>query len=130
MDRVARRRGGWGFGVAVIAACLLVLQSISGALALGQGQSTQLDIFGNPLCITSMDQSDHGSGGAGHDGMLKCCALGCSMFSQALGAAPQFAVEVIARPLLSDVPQRDYGAVSPPARSHVTGNPRAPPLAA
>lgn len=121
-------RGRWNFGAAFIAAWILVVQSVSGALALGQGQATQLDIFGNPLCIISMDSFPHGQGGAQHGGMLKCCTLGCTMFSQPLGAAPELAVEILDLPIVSETPRPDNGHIAPPARARVLGNPRAPPL--
>lgn len=59
---------------ALVAAILLVLQSLANAQALPMGGS-MLDAFGNPLCITSAD-GDDASGGLPADHV--CCPLGCA----------------------------------------------------
>lgn len=121
---VKSRRAGWRLGIALVAAYLLVLQSVFGAFALGIGPQ-QLDAFGNPLCIGSGDHS--GSGKTDHGSLPNCCTLGCPMVGQTLGAPPQVS-------WLPASPPLDVGAVThvPPvvvvsADDHRPGNPRAPP---
>lgn len=82
------RRKGWSFGVALVAAYLLVLQAAVGALALGAG-TMQLDAFGNPLCITSVDHAGKAGGTADHARLPDCCTLGCSTVSAAVATQPQ-----------------------------------------
>lgn len=124
---VGFRRKGIGFGVALVAALMLVLQTVAGALALGQG-TPPLDIFGNPLCITS--SSGHTAPAkSDHAGMTECCTLGCNMFSTALASPPEgaaLAVDLQSHAAVQlPVSRRDLSA--PP--KHDPGNPRAPPLA-
>ena len=122
------RRKGWGFGVALAAALMLVLQMAAAALALGQG-TPPLDIFGNPLCITT--GTDHTAPAKGeHPSLPECCTLGCSMFSSVLASPPagvELAVEYRREILVVFHPA---GLDPSTAREHDPGSPRAPPLAA
>ncbi|WP_395449267.1 hypothetical protein ACHMW7_05140 [Aminobacter sp. UC22_36] len=123
---VGFRRKGIGFGVALAAALMLVLQTVAGALALGQG-TPPLDIFGNPLCITSASghtapaRSDHPS-------LPQCCTLGCNMVSVTTGSPPEGAGLPVVRPLEATIvfasPRLDP-SITP---EHDPGNPRAPPV--
>ncbi|GAA4124025.1 hypothetical protein ACFFTN_11295 [Aminobacter aganoensis] len=125
---VVFRRQGWGFGVALAAALMLVMQTATAALAIGQG-TPPLDIFGNPLCITSA--TDHTAPAkSDHPSLPECCTLGCNMFS--VGSA--MPSEGVALPVTLPfhlasglVPAR----LDPPtAAKHDPGSPRAPPPAA
>ncbi|MEO9336143.1 hypothetical protein ABFT80_01730 [Mesorhizobium sp. SB112] len=120
------RHKGSSFWVALVAAYVLVLQSTFGALALGTAPGAMtLDVFGNPLCITSSDQQ-----GSDIDHVMpNCCVLGCSMFAPVSSAPPETASLrhewtgsfAILLPLAASVIAR-----SP---EHDPGSPRAPPLA-
>lgn len=117
----------WSLRVALVAACMLVLQTAFGALALGTSPA-ELDAFGNPLCIAGVDHSDAGSKGSDHSKLTDCCTLGCSMFSPAL-AAPSGHGGVELRLPLGSVPLPDeYKTSLAPALDHDPGSPRAPPL--
>ncbi|MER8788386.1 hypothetical protein NKH71_11090 [Mesorhizobium sp. M0983] len=119
------RRAGWNLRAALVAALMLVLQTVVGAYAIGVGPG-ELDTFGNPLCLSSVGQSDPGKTGD-HGSLPNCCTLGCPMVAQALGSPPE------AASLPADLPL-DAGivpVVSPRLNlspdDHQPGNPRAPP---
>ncbi|MDP3895891.1 MAG: hypothetical protein Q8Q62_04375 [Mesorhizobium sp.] len=120
-------RSRWGFGVALAAALMLVLQSLTGAWAMGANPNPQTDLFGNVLCLTS--GTDHGIPAPGtpdHSGLPDCCAVGCGMFSAV--AAPPPGTGTIAAPLVTIVVvavRVEPSAIRPLAYS--PGNPRAPP---
>lgn len=70
----------WGSGAAVFAAYMLVVQAMLGAFAMGAANATPgLDIFGNPLCLTSMDGA--GEHESPKSAVPECCSAGCSMFA-------------------------------------------------
>ncbi len=124
---VGFRRKGIGFGVALAAALMLVLQMVAGAVALGQG-TPPLDMFGNPLCITS--SSGHTAPAkSDHPSLAECCTLGCNMLSVVAVPPPDGTGLLLGRPLDTGIvfiaPRPD--ASIPP--KHDPGNPRAPPLA-
>jgi hypothetical protein len=125
---VTKLRGSSRLGIALAAACLLVLQAVVGAFAIGS--SPQVDAFGNPLCVTSLDSSGQGSHDAGHSKLAGCCTLGCSMFAPVLPAPSQQAAPASELRLLSHLPVLRLDADLPPARDHSPGSPRAPPPAA
>lgn len=107
---------------------MLVLQTAAGAMAIGQGQPP-LDIFGNPLCITSA--TEHTAPAKNdHPSLPECCTLGCNMFSSA-AASPPMGVEVVV-----ELPQGPVVQIHPVRRDppddakHDPGNPRAPPVVA
>ncbi|MEO9336480.1 hypothetical protein ABFT80_03460 [Mesorhizobium sp. SB112] len=117
------------FWVALAAAYLLVLQSVTGALALGaQSERAMLDAFGNPLCITSVDQSGTDAGDQAK--MPNCCVIGCSMFTQALGTPPDETVQTFHAPIVTEAAANRQPVDHLPAVEHKPGNPRAPPLTA
>lgn len=125
---VVFRRKGWGFGVALAAALMLILQTAAGALALGQGKPP-LDIFGNPLCITT--STEHTAPAKGeHPSLPECCTLGCNMFSAA-SAMPSEGVVLSVRQRLQTavrfLPARLDPSTDP---KHDPGSPRAPPFLA
>jgi len=127
LDAVLRRnRRSW---VALLAAFVLVVQSLAGALATGaHAASVQLDAFGGVICTTDAAPSPSG----GDESPEKrhtpsCCLAGCLSFAWA--ALPARAATPLP-PLLvrrSDpvVPQRaDH---RPTERRGSPANPRAPP---
>jgi hypothetical protein len=116
---------------ALVAGCLLLLQSTLGALALPLGaDASRLDTFGNVICT--------------HDGAVKqpdgdpppshlpaCCVLGCSMsFSSTLPPPADTGLVLAGRSfetvsfIFPDAINLDF------ARERSPSNPRAPPPAA
>lgn len=124
---VTSRRAGWSLRVTLVVVVMFVLQSVASAFALGSGPDpAQLDAFGNPLCITSVDHTDPAKGGD-HGKLPNCCTLGCPMVGQALGAPPQpawLAAELVLD-LGTTMPVPHCPAIA--KGSHQPGNPRAPP---
>lgn len=116
--------------VAFVAAYMLVLQSVLGALAFGSGpQAAQLDAFGNVIC-THSGAAQLPAGDQQPQHLPNCCAFGCVMSGATFNAPPAiFAVshsvvfETIAFAVPSPAP-----ALFP--RERATANPRAPPPAA
>jgi hypothetical protein len=113
-------------GIALAAACVLVLQSAFGAFALGPGP-VQRDALGNVICTADGAQPGPGnSPNGGH--MPNCYTLGCSACSQVLAEPPGLADMLAARFFEAAT------AIYPSARLHLRaeeqrpGNPRAPPL--
>ncbi|MBX3596898.1 MAG: hypothetical protein KF874_04920 [Rhizobiaceae bacterium] len=67
--------------VAHVAAVLLVVQALLGALVIGASASAgpTLDAFGNPLCIgDSASGQNHQSK---HPNKLDCCTTSCNLFA-------------------------------------------------
>lgn len=120
-------RSRWGLGVALAATLMLVLQSLTGAWAMGANPNPQTDLFGNVLCVTS--GTDHGIPAPGtpdHSGLPDCCAVGCGMFSAVAPPLPDSGM--IAAPLVATIvlpPRADRSVVRP--LDYSPGNPRAPP---
>ncbi|WP_442582920.1 hypothetical protein ACSBOB_13600 [Mesorhizobium sp. ASY16-5R] len=116
---------GWSKGLALVAAALFLVQSLSGGFAVAAG-NIPLDAFGNPLCITS---SDHGTPAdrSDHGKMPGCCMLGCTAAAMVVGAPPTgtslavaFQTGIAAR--------RPMGrTIVVQADDHPPGSPRAPP---
>lgn len=123
---MARQRTGLSRGLALVAACMLVLQSLVHAFA---GQTPNLgpfDAFGNPLCITGESHSDTGHGGGDHDRLPECCILGCGM-SSALPAARSGGTSLIVAPCSSGAVLLPYCEVFISRSDHDPSSPRAPP---
>lgn len=115
--------------VAIAAACVLILQSIGSAFAIGSaGPHPQLDAFGNSICVTS-DGGIHSGGSDGENSQRpECCTISCNMSVQPTGVPtdsgwiffePHVSVSTGTRPWLYR-----------PARLSADGavHPRAPPL--
>lgn len=83
-----RMKSSWR--VAGAAVCMLVLQSMGGALASGASSASfEFDAFGNPICATSSD-GVHSSGSQdGNSHRRDCCTLGCSISAQPAAALPE-----------------------------------------
>lgn len=116
----------WRPQVALVAACILILQALSSAMTLGGAPAArQLDAYGNPLCLTHADESGAPSDGdqAKHP---NCCTLGCGGFSYLL-AAPGGDAAGHRFALVSE-PMRFRPAAGPSLDpDHEPGKPRAPP---
>lgn len=119
------RRNGWKNVVALVAAAVLVLQSLAIAQA---AHPVLLDIFGNPICITGSDGSNHSVPGRGNHENGDCCLLGCGVAGAALPPAPA----VVAAGWGDRMPALVVltPAIVVPSPGHRPGNPRAPPLMA
>ncbi|BCG99937.1 hypothetical protein ACVILI_006354 [Mesorhizobium sp. USDA 4775] len=125
-----RRGKRWSLPTALVAACLLLLQSTLGAFAFATGpNAAQLDAFGNVIC--TRDGATQLPGGDQHPSHLPaCCTLGCSMFSSAFAPPPDagLAVASLSFEAVAFVfPASIYLGF---ARERSPSNPRAPPLAA
>ena len=119
---------GWSKGLALVAAVLFLVQSLSGGFAVAAG-NVPLDAFGNPLCITS---ADHGTpaDNSDHGKMPGCCMLGCAASATAAGTPPgevsfiiEFWTEAASQPVPTPI-------VTVQADDHDPGSPRAPPAVA
>lgn len=127
---VNRRERRWSMPVALVAACLLLLQSTLGALAFSIGPDTALlDAFGNVIC--TRDGATQLPAGDQHPSHLPaCCTLGCSMFSPAYTPPPDAGLA------LASLSFETVAFVFPAtthldfARERSPSNPRAPPPAA
>lgn len=125
MLELSRQPRGW---IALVASLVLMLQAFTSVWAAGaMASSPQLDMFGNPLCITSTDHGDTVPAGD-HSKLSSCCTFGCGTASIVL-AAPAGNGVVLLRPLLlADVLGRIQAGVRVEALDHNPGSPRAPPL--
>ena len=118
----------WSVEVILAAACLFLLQSVVGGWAIASANaSPRLDIFGNPLCITSSTAPDAGHDAPDHAAL---CLAACSTAApaanvppeQPLPAARADAAAVLAQPIPAERRVRLEG--------YEPQNPRAPPLTA
>lgn len=111
---------------ALVAAYVLVLQSLLGAFALGAGPAAAAtDAFGNVIC--THDGAAGQPAGDRHDHQPPCCTLGCAFSASALGPAPDAALHL-------RTASAEAGAAMVPApgqplfsRHRWQANPRAPP---
>ncbi|MDX0015290.1 hypothetical protein GOB19_19940 [Sinorhizobium meliloti] len=123
---MARQRTGLRRGLALVAACMLALQSVVHAFAGQPRDILPFDAFGNSLCVTGASHSDTAHGGGDHDKLPECCILGCAM-SPALPVAPSGGTSLFE-------PPRSSVAVLPPCcevfvrrSDHEPGGARGPP---
>jgi hypothetical protein len=115
---------------ALVAAYLLVLQSVLGAFASGLSpDASQLDAFGNVIC-TQQGAAQLPGGDPHQQHMPACCVLGCGMASAAFVPPPaaatvpgSFSVETVAF-VLPPFRHLDF------TRDRSPSNPRAPPARA
>lgn len=122
---IAGRRTGLSRGLELVAAFMLVLQSVVHAFAGHAPALLPFDPFGSPLCVTGASHSDTGHDGGDHDKLPRCCILGCGM-SSALPAAPGGgkSLMVTARSRAVLLP---YCELFVRRSDHDPGSPRAPP---
>lgn len=126
MQQAGRRRR--RAATAFVAGYMLVLQLLLGGFMLGAANSgPMLDVFGNPLCITS-GEVGHDSGGS--TDLPGCCFGPCSMFAPLADGEPQQLV--LENPLqeLASVLRPQLAPLDPATSDCLPGNPRAPPLTA
>ncbi|UVK47460.1 hypothetical protein BPNPMPFG_003238 [Mesorhizobium sp. AR07] len=116
--------------VALVAACLLLLQSMLGAFAFGTGpNASQLDAFGNVIC-TREGAAQLPGGNPPPSHLPACCVLSCGMSSAAFAPPPEaglalgsLSFEAVAF-VFPAILHLDF------ARERSPSNPRAPPLKA
>lgn len=119
-----------GKGISLVAAFLLVLQSLTGALASGYAAgSPMLDAFGNPLCITENITPDNSSDQTDQRMIPDCCTINCNMFAPILSDDPES--HSLGNPLVS----RQSGVkitidsiLKGSLISNNSGSPRSPPV--
>lgn len=121
------RSGSWRFRTAYLAACILMLQFLAGAFALGAAAAAPpvFDIFGNPLCINSMDMDNR----VDLPVMPECCTTACAMASllPPCDALPNSLLNPRSPDLLH--PVMTFEAIChAPIVAHGPGNPRSPPV--
>ncbi len=116
--------------VALVAAYLLLLQSVLGAFAFGTGpNASQLDAFGNIIC-THEGAAELPVGDQHPAHMPACCMLGCSMVSQVHAPPPESGMA------LASLSFETVAFVFPAivhldfTRERSPSNPRAPPVPA
>lgn len=109
---------------AIFAALALVLQLAANATAAASNAATPaFDIFGNPLCITSVD----GGHTSDHHTLPACCVLGCAGISAADLPPPVVAPAPVPVRGAGYVPS--FRAILFSSRSdYMPGRPRAPPF--
>jgi hypothetical protein len=121
-------RGTGSIAVALVAAWLLVLQSVLGALAIGNGpQPAQLDAFGNVICAHD-GAAELPAGDPHQQPISPCCSLGCLLSGAAFSPPPTafaLARDVSFEAVAFAVP---FAAPALFPREHAAANPRAPPL--
>lgn len=124
------RRQGWSPTVALLAAYLLVVQSLLSAFSIGASASpAQLDFFGNVICTSKGAVTfPGGNDPADRHDMPYCCFFGCSIISPMVVSPPEF-FGIVTSPLCQAVAfifRGDEKAVV--ADEGKPSNPRAPPL--
>lgn len=118
------------FWIALVTGIVLALQALAFAgSAAAMPMASQLDAFGNPLCIggSTHNGADRGDD---HSKMPNCCAWGCSMASSTLAAPPNPGIGLL-RPLVqSTLLSFNHALISVGFPDHDPASPRAPPPSA
>ena len=128
MPRIGTRTG--SIAVALVAAWLLVLSSVLGALALGTApQPAQLDAFGNVIC-THDGTAELPDGDPHHQSVPPCCTFGCLLSGTVLSPPP--VVSALSRAVVFEAAAFAASVPAPALfpRERPAANPRAPPPAA
>ncbi|MBP1887630.1 DUF2946 family protein [Sinorhizobium mexicanum] len=122
-------RSGKSIWVALVAACLLVLEAASGVAA--SAAPVVLDSFGNPLCISDADHGHHGqheqAPASDHSGKQDCCTLACGMFAHPAIPGRQLYVFDAQYATPVDLPAKRDGPGLRQWLNEFQGSPRAPP---
>lgn len=122
----------WNGMVAFAVAALLALQMALAPLAIASTASASpVDAFGNPLCITHLDQQEPASAPDKERTLAPdCCTLACGM---AASLAPVPRAVFLAFDPFAQPSQRifdGYGDHLPAAHDALSGHPRGPPAIA
>ena len=109
-------------------AAAMLLQSLTIALAFSDGTAQiRLDRFGNPICNSADNRSRPGSKGTGHGTLPACCAMGCALFAPSLAGPAGVTVASPDWHFTNRVSFPFPTRIAASDRSHIPGNPRAPP---
>lgn len=111
--------------LAFIAAIMLVFQTLGSGWA--NAVPTQLDAFGNPLCISNGVQGG-GSHSGGKANLENCCTLACNGWASSLLPPPDAVLPGGAFRLISEQLGNPDAILVFPAAEKRQGNPRAPPV--
>ena len=76
----------WRAVVAIVATCLLVMQTISGSLVFAAEIAPTRDALGGIICISHADGGGSPQEKEGHE-LPSCCLLGCNVFGAGMVAA-------------------------------------------
>ncbi|MDR6759151.1 hypothetical protein J2Y48_004467 [Mycoplana sp. BE70] len=123
LQHLRTERGIW---LALVAACILVLQFAAGANA--AFSQLPLDAFGNPLCVSG---SDHGAKETAppshHSGKPECCTLACG--ASATAALTGKLIYAVDRPfpVLGEQVNAECDVARRQLLDEFQGSPRAPP---
>jgi hypothetical protein len=112
--------------LALFAAWLLVLQALVTAWTTGAAAEPVVDVFGNPLCITS-DGHD-GAPAGDHSKLPDCHTFGCSIGSSVFAAPSAAAVAYWCPQVRKRIEVGFHQAPCRRVHHHNPGSPRAPPL--
>lgn len=114
--------------VTIAAACMLVLQSAAAAFAIGNAAgAVPLDAFGNPLCITSSEQTSQDGKSGTHGDRLHQCWLACAV-GMVAAPTPDEALAAAWPKILSAAPVRPFSDAYAVWRDRHPARPRAPPV--
>lgn len=121
-----QRRNGWvAFAVAVLMALQVLLSPMTHASSAG---NSPLDAYGNPLCITHLDEQKPASmPGKERSRAPDCCTLACGMVA---GLVPPYRPVLILFNPLAQPSQRIINGHDdhvPLAHEALPGHPRGPP---
>lgn len=124
-----QRRNGWvAFAVAVLMALQVFLSPLAQTAMAG---SSVVDAYGNPLCITHIDEPNPASKPGKERSLAPdCCTLAYGM---AAGLVPPFRPVLILFNPLAQPSQRifdGYDDQAPSAHEALSGHPRGPPTLA
>ncbi len=115
---------------ALVAACVLLLQSTFGVFALGAApEAAQRDAFGNVIC-SPLGATQLPGGDRHPEHLPACCTLGCNMVSAAYAPPSDIGMALVIlsfETVAFVLPSARHPDVS---RERSPANPRAPPLAA
>ncbi len=120
-----RRIGMVAFAVAVLMALQVALAPLAIAAA-----AAPLDAFGNPICLSHVEEQPASAPDRERALAPDCCTLACGM--AAVFVPTHRAVAILFNPLARPsqrIPDA-YGDIAPPAREALPGHPRGPPALA
>lgn len=123
-----RRIGMVAFAVAMLMALQVALSPLAVAAT---AAAAPVDAFGNPICITHIDEQEPASAPGKERALAPdCCTIACGM---AAAFVPTHRVVPILFNPLAQSSQRildGYGDTVPPAHDALPGHPRGPPVIA
>lgn len=113
--------------LALVAACVILLQASAASFAATMDHGPMLDAFGNPLCLSDSVRNDKVPGGD-HAKLPSCCTFGCAVATPLLSPPDQSSLAGLVSLRGLDIRVRPERAPVVRAPDHEPGNPRAPPV--